>query len=187
MLLPTTTNAVAPWEGQLVWMGDFNEGVSQNGNAYAFASFTLKYQDSQMQERFITFQVSGVEKVQNLKSYPIGVFFRVSWMPSSRKYVNQQNEEKWFPSFVAYNVQAIQPAGGQQPVQQPMQQQGWQQMGQTPANPQYTQSVQTAYQQPVQQPAYQQPARPQQATVAPAAPTAPAQMPLPSPTDDLPF
>ena len=176
-LLQTTINAVAPWEGQLVWVGNFNEGVSQNGSAYAFADFTLKYQDYQMRERFVTFQISGVDRVNNLKSYPLGTYLHVSWFPDAREYSPQGQETRWFPCFAAFNVRAIQPQQ-QQPQAYPQ------------AQPQ---QVQQQYAQPAPAQPYGQggfvPTQPSTPAPAPQPAPAPAPAPVqtPAPSDDLPF
>ena len=73
------TNAVAPWEGALEWVGEPNEGKTQAGKEWKSVDFTLKYTDGQMNEKFITFSAFGVERVDKLLSLPIGTMLKVVW------------------------------------------------------------------------------------------------------------
>lgn len=166
-------NAVAPWEGALVWVGTPNGGFSQSGQEWKSVDFTLKYQDHQMQERFITFSVFGLDKVNKLLSTPIGTVIRVTWVPETREARQQDGSVKWWPKLSALNIATPQA----QPVQQP--QQGYGQ----PAYPQYPQQG-TAI--PPQAPAYQQPQQPlfQQPAPAPSVSTGPIGI---GADDDCPF
>ena len=80
-----TTNAVAPWEGELVWVGEPNVGTTSTGKKWKSVEFTLKYQDSQMNEKFITFSAFGEGKVNILLDYKIGSQIRVAWWPESNQ------------------------------------------------------------------------------------------------------
>lgn len=142
-------NAVAPFEGELHWVGTPREGNSQTtGEPRKMVDFTVKYQNSQMQEQFITFSLSGVDRVNRLLTLPIGQKIRVNWLPEARPYTDPNTGvSRWFPSmkalgFVTPQVQqqAAQPA--QQPPQQQFQQQAY-------AQPQHGYSQQ---QQPAPQP-----------------------------------
>ena len=97
-------NAVAPWVGYLQWVGNIREGQGKNG-PYAFADFTLKYTNSKMEEKYITFSVSDVEKVEFLKSLETGTPLRVSWFPDSSEFSREgAAETRWYPSLRAYNI-----------------------------------------------------------------------------------
>lgn len=100
-------NAVAPWKGHLHWLGNIREGVGKNNNEYAFADFTLKYTDSKMQEKFITFSIGDVEKVQMLKGLEIGTPLKVFWVPDTAE---DQQRDRWYPSLRAYNVSVVEEA-----------------------------------------------------------------------------
>lgn len=154
-------NAVAPWEGQLVWVGTPNGGYSQtNGQEWKSVDFTLKYQDHQMQEQHITFSAFGVDKVDKLLATPLGTTVRVTWSPDTRESRGQDGSVKWWPKLSAFGITVPQSQPGQQPVypQQQFQQQAPQQYPPqgTPMPPQalvYQQPAQRGYpaQQPVQQ------------------------------------
>ena len=78
-------NAVAPWEGELVWKGEVVKGESRNGNEWKSVEFTLKYQDSKMDEKYITFSLFGKEQVEYLMLIELGTKLRVTWWPESNK------------------------------------------------------------------------------------------------------
>ena len=93
-------NAVAPWEGELVWVGDVVKGESRNGNVWKSVEFTLKYQDSQMNEKFITFSIFGKEKVEYITTLELGVMLRVTWWPES----NQGKNGRYYSKNSVINV-----------------------------------------------------------------------------------
>lgn len=174
-------NAVSPFEGRLHWVGDVKEGVSQNtGNPYKMAKFTIVYTNHQMQESYITFSISGVEKVDRLLATPLSTLIRVTWVPNARAWTDANGKTTWFGTNDALGfapVEANQPQPRYAPQGQPYQQ--------PPMQPQAP-----VYQQPVQQaPAYYQglsiPTQPPQYQAAPNVP-APTINDAP-PTDDLPF
>lgn len=103
-------NAVAPWKGYLHWLGNIREGTSKSGNEYAFADFTLRYTDSKMQEKYITFSAGNVDIVKLLKGAGIGTPLKVQWVPDTKE---DPQRDRWFPSFVAYNVSVIRNEGPQ--------------------------------------------------------------------------
>lgn len=162
-------NAVAPFEGRLHWVGDVREGVSQStGNEWKQASFVLAYTNHQMQEAFIAFSASGVDRVNKLLSLPIGTQIKVSFIPSARSYTDQEGKVKWFGSNDAIAINpvqgvAVQPAA--YPPQGGMAQPAYPQQGtQVPGQVQHQQFQQQqpayqpqapVYQQPVQQPVNQ--------------------------------
>ena len=96
-------NAVAPWQGYLHWIGNIREGDGSKGH-WAFADFTLKYSDSKMQEKYITFTVGDAEKVEMLRKLPIGTPLKVSWFPDTTE---NPNTDRWYPKLVAYNVSVL--------------------------------------------------------------------------------
>ena len=97
-----TTNAVAPWEGRLFWVGTPNGGRNRNGEEWKSVDFALEYQDHQMQEQRIVFSVFGVEKVDRLLNIPIGTEIRVTRTPDAREY-----NGKWFPKFNALGFRVL--------------------------------------------------------------------------------
>ena len=97
-----TTNAVAPWEGRLFWVGTPNGGQSRNGEEWKSVDFCLEYQDHQMQTQRIVFSIFGVEKVDRILSIPIGTDVRVSWTPDAREY-----NGKWLPKFSAFGIRVL--------------------------------------------------------------------------------
>ena len=162
-------NAVAPFEGRLHWVGDVREGVSQStGNEWKQASFVLAYTNHQMQEAFIAFSASGVDRVNKLLSLPLGTQIKVSFIPSARSYTDQEGKVKWFGSNDAIAINpvqgvAVQPAA--YPPQGGMAQPAYHQQGtQIPGQVQQQQFQQQqptyqpqapVYQQPIQQPVNQ--------------------------------
>ena len=137
-------NAVAPFEGELHWVGTPREGNSQTtGEPWKMVDFTIKYQNSQMQEQFITFSLSGVERVNRLLSLPPGQKMRVNWFPEARSFTDPNTGvTRWFPTMKALGIVTPQ-TQAQQPVQQAPQQQI--------SQPAYAQP-QGGYAQPPQQP-----------------------------------
>lgn len=135
----SVVNSVSPWEGKLHWVGQVVSGQSQStGNPWKRVDFTVSYVDAQLQNKFVTFSLSGVDKVDRLLQIPLGATIRVTWRPSGNEY-----QGKWYPRVDAIGVFYNQ---GQQPVQ----------------NPQYQ-----AQQYPPQQQGYGQPQYPQQGGYAP--------------------
>lgn len=103
------TNAVAPWVGELDWVGEPNSGKTQNGKEWKSVDFTLKYQDSQMNEKFIVFSAFGVDKVDKLLSLPAGTTLKVAWWPEANF---ARNNGKWYPKLSAISINVV---TGQQP------------------------------------------------------------------------
>lgn len=83
------TNQVAPFEGELVWVGDVKSGKSQRGD-WTVVEFTIKYPDGQW-NKHVMFSAFGADKVALLKSIPIGTKILVKWMPDAREY-----NGRWF-------------------------------------------------------------------------------------------
>ena len=139
-------NAIAPWEGKLVWVGTPNGGFSQNGEEWKSVDFVLSYTDGKLQERNIYLNAFGTDKVNKLLSLPLGTLLRVVFQPTAREY-----NDKWFGKNEAFGITVIQQ---QQTAPAPQ-----------PQFPQYPpqQYPQYGTQMPPQAPVYQQPApQPQQ-------------------------
>lgn len=140
-------NAVSPWEGRLHWVGQVMSGQSQTtGNPWKRVDFTLSYVDAQMQVRYITFSLSGVEKVDRLLTIPLGTTIKVTWRPSGNEY-----QGKWFTKNEAIGI--FTPQSGTQ-VAQP--QQPPQQYGPQYSQPQGFVRQQAPMQAPPQQPGFYQ-------------------------------
>ena len=92
-------NAVAPWEGELVWIGEVNRGKTNSGAEWKSVDFTLKYTDHQMNEKYITFSLFGAAKVSSF-SYPLGTWLKVVWWPESTQAKNGKYYSK--NSVIAY-------------------------------------------------------------------------------------
>ena len=99
-------NAVAPWEGALEWVGEPNEGKTQAGKDWKSVDFTLKYTDSQMNEKFITFSAFGVERVDKLLSLPIGTMLKVIWWPESNQ---ARSTGKYYPKLNVISIGLVKP------------------------------------------------------------------------------
>ena len=137
-------NAIAPWEGKLVWVGTPNGGFSQNGEEWKSVEFVLSYTDGKLQERNIYLNAFGTEKVNRLVSTPVGTMLRVTFQPTAREY-----NGKWYGKNEVFGITVLQPES--QVRQAP--QQGTAMPPQTPA---YQQSAQVFPQKLVQtQPAPQ--------------------------------
>ena len=100
------TNAVAPWEGALEWVGEPNEGRTQAGKEWKSVDFTLKYKDGQMNEKFITFSAFGVERVDKLLSLPIGTMLKVVWWPESNQ---ARTTGKYYPKLNVISIGLVKP------------------------------------------------------------------------------
>lgn len=156
-------NAIAPWEGKLIWVGTPNGGFNQNGEEWKSVEFAISYTDGKLQERQILFSTFGIEKVNRITNMPLGTMLRVNFQPTARQY-----NDKWYGKNDVFGISVIQQ---QVPVQQAPPQ------GYAP-QPQYTPQYGTQI--PQQAPAFP-PAQPQ---YTPAQP--PVQQP-PVVDDDIPF
>jgi hypothetical protein len=141
-------NAIAPFEGKLIWVGTPNGGNTQSGEEWKSVEFVISYTDGKLQERNICLNAFGVDRVNRILSTPLGTTLRVTFQPTARQY-----NEKWYGKNEVFGITVIQPqAQPQQPAPQYPPQypvQGTQMPPQTPA---YQAPV---YQQPVQAPAPQ--------------------------------
>lgn len=95
-------NKVAPWEGELVWVDTPRSGVSKKGTEWKSVDFTLKFKDDQNNDRHITFNTFGFERVDKILSAPLGAKLRVAWKPESREY-----NGKWWQKLDAYDIAVI--------------------------------------------------------------------------------
>lgn len=139
-------NAIAPWEGKLVWVGTPNGGQSQNGEEWKSVEFVLAYTDGKLQERNICLNAFGVDRVNRILSTPLGTVLRVTFSPTAREYNGKWYGRNEVFGITTVNQQAAQPQQSYQaapPAPAPVPQQGTQ-------LPQYA----PAYQPP--QPQYQQ-------------------------------
>lgn len=158
-------NAVAPWEGQLIWVGTPNGGFSQQtGQEWKSVEFALKYTDMRLQEKQIVFSAFGLELTNRILSIPLGTTVRVTWSPEARPVQQQDGSVKWYGKLSAFGVTAQQSA---QPAPQPMQAgaQQPQYQGQYAPKPAYQQGFPQyppqGTQMPTQAPVYQQQPAPQ--------------------------
>ena len=92
-------NAVSPWMGRIVWVGEPRTGKSKKGNEWKSVDFTLIYTDVQGQEQNITFSMFGSEKVEAIQKAGVGAMVKVLWRPDSHEY-----NGKWYSKFDAYDV-----------------------------------------------------------------------------------
>ena len=143
-------NAIAPWEGKLIWVGTPNGGFNQNGEEWKSVEFAISYTDGKLQERQILFSAFGIEKVNRITNMPLGTLLRVTFQPTARQY-----NEKWYGKNEVFGISVVQQQA-QPPVQQAPQyppQYGTQMPQQAPAcppaQPQYAPARPTAPQPPV--------------------------------------
>ena len=88
-------NKVAPYEGELIWLGEMRSGKSQKGNEWQSVDFTIRYSDGE-KDRYMTFNAFGAEKVGQLMETPMNSRIRVAWHPDSREY----NGKWWIKNSV---------------------------------------------------------------------------------------
>ena len=88
-------NKVAPYEGELIWLGEMRSGKSQKGNEWQSVDFTIRYSDGE-KDKHMTFNAFGAEKVGQLMSTPMNSRIRVTWYPDSREY----NGKWWIKNSV---------------------------------------------------------------------------------------
>lgn len=93
-------NAVAPWEGELVWKGEVSRGKTTTGVEWKRMDFTLKYEDHQMNEKFMTFSLFGAGKVSTLEGYALGTWLKVLWWPEA----SQGRDGKYYPRNSAISI-----------------------------------------------------------------------------------
>lgn len=144
-------NAIAPWEGKLIWVGTPNGGYNQNNEEWKSVEFALTYTDGKLQERHILFSAFGVDKVNRILSSPIGTQMRVTFSPTAREY-----NGKWYGKNDVFGISVIQPQAPQAPQYAPQPQFPQQGTGMPPQAPAYP-PTQPTYQQPQFQPAQQAP------------------------------
>lgn len=86
-------NAVSPWEGVLHWVGQPKEGSTRTGGEWKSVEFVLKYEDRNMNEKFMLFSAFGLGLVEKLLSFPTGTALKVVWFPESTYY---EKTERWY-------------------------------------------------------------------------------------------
>lgn len=96
-------NAIAPWEGKLIWVGTPNGGFNQNGEEWKSVEFAISYTDGKLQERQILFSAFGIEKVNRITNMPLGTLLRVTFQPTARQY-----NEKWYGKNEVFGISVIQ-------------------------------------------------------------------------------
>lgn len=84
-------NAIAPFEGELIWVGTPSSGQTRSKEEWKSVDFVLKYTDGKMQEAHICCNAFGVDRVNRLLAMPIGTTLRVTFQPSAREY-----NGKWY-------------------------------------------------------------------------------------------
>ena len=94
-------NKVAPYEGELIWLGEMRSGKSQKGNEWQSIDFTIRYSDGE-KDRHMTFNAFGAEKVGQLMTLPMNSRIRVTWMPDSREY-----NGKWWIKNSAIEIEQV--------------------------------------------------------------------------------
>lgn len=94
-------NKIAPYEGELVWLGEMRKGVSQKGKEWQSIDFVIKYNDGKY-DKHLNIQAFGAEKVGLLMSTPIGSTLRVEWEPDSHEY-----NGKWYTKASAIEVSVL--------------------------------------------------------------------------------
>lgn len=94
-------NKIAPFEGELVWLGEMRQGVSQKGREWQSIDFVIKYNDGKY-ERQLNIQAFGAEKVGLLMSTPIGTRLRVEWEPDSHEY-----NGRWYTKASALDIKVV--------------------------------------------------------------------------------
>jgi len=85
------TNDTAPFEGELVWVGDPRSGRTRNGDEWLSVDFVLKYTTATGKDDHIMFNAFGVDKVNVVLATEIGARLRVTYSPTAREY-----NGKWF-------------------------------------------------------------------------------------------
>lgn len=104
------TNTIAPFEGELVWLGQMRQGVSQKGKEWQSIEFVIKYKDGKYPNQ-LCIQAFGAEKVGLLMSTEIGKTLRVEWTPTSREY-----NGRWYTNAEANEISVV---DGQEPAKTP--------------------------------------------------------------------
>ena len=95
-------NAVAPFEGELVWVGTPSSGQTRNGEEWKSVDFVLKYTDMKMQEGHICLNAFGVDKVNRLLNMPLGTTLRVTFQHTAREY-----NGNWYGKNTAFGISVV--------------------------------------------------------------------------------
>ena len=95
------TNTIAPFEGELVWLGKMRQGRSQSGKDWQSIDFVIKFKDGNYDSN-LNLQAFGAEKVGLLMATEIGSVLRVEWFPKSREY-----NGKWYTNAEAKDIKVL--------------------------------------------------------------------------------
>ena len=95
-------NAVAPFEGELVWVGTPSGGQTRNGEEWKSVDFVLKYTNLKMQEDHICLNAFGVDRVNRLLNVPIGKTLRVTFQPTAREY-----NGNWYGKNTVFGISIV--------------------------------------------------------------------------------
>ena len=95
------TNTIAPFEGELVWLGKMRQGRSQSGKDWQSIDFVIKFKDGNYDSQ-LHISAFGAEKVGLLMATEIGSMLRVEWFPKSREY-----NGKWYTNAEAKDIKVL--------------------------------------------------------------------------------
>lgn len=121
-------NKIAPFEGELVWLGEMRQGRTQRGKDWQSIDFVIKYSDGQYEHQ-LCFNAFGSEKVALLMAAPMGSRLRVEWEPESHEY-----NGKWYTKASAIEIKVV----DQQEPEEPKQEAPKQAPAAQPSAPAYT-------------------------------------------------
>lgn len=96
-------NAIAPFEGKLIWVGTPNGGFSQNGEEWKSVEFVISYTDGKLQERNIFLNAFGTDRVNRILSTPLGTLIRATFQPTAREY-----NGKWYGKNEVFGITVLQ-------------------------------------------------------------------------------
>ena len=121
-------NKIAPFEGELVWLGEMRQGRTQRGKDWQSIDFVIKYSDGQYDHQ-LCINAFGSEKVALLMATPIGSRLRVEWVPESHEY-----NDKWYTKASATEIKVV----DQQEQEEPAKEEPQQATALPPSAPAYT-------------------------------------------------
>ena len=107
-------NAIAPYEGELVWVGTPSSGQTRSNEEWKSVDFVLKYTDGRMQENHICLNAYGVDKVNRIINFPIGTTLRVTFQLSAREY-----KDKWYGKNEVLGITVVNDQKKEEPKPQP--------------------------------------------------------------------
>lgn len=95
------TNEIAPFMGNLVWVGEPKSGVSQSGKPWTSLDFTIRYNDGK-KDRHITFNAFGEERVNLVMGTAYESRLRVTWFPDSH-----ESNGRWWTKLSAVDIKVV--------------------------------------------------------------------------------